>query len=63
MAETVRNLMITLYECPHCGYLTFPSGEEEEHGPPECSHGLLFGLDPCGGGESEMQKVQFERKS
>mgnify|MGYP000884197514 FL=1 len=54
--------IIELWECPSCGRLQFPDGTEEDYGPPECDHGLMFGTDPDGGGESEMVPVVFVRE-
>lgn len=31
----------------------------DEHGPPECDHGLLFGDGPDGGGEVEMTQAFY----
>jgi hypothetical protein len=45
------------FVCPRCRALRLADGCEDEHGPPECNHGLLFGSTPDGGGESEMQPV------
>lgn len=49
---------LTVYRCPRCGAYQTPTGEEAEYGPPECSHGLLFGTNPGGGGEAEMVPVE-----
>lgn len=50
---------ITLFHCSYCGSLQFPQGDEDETGPPECTHGLMFGLTPDGGGEVEMVLTKF----
>lgn len=54
---------ISLYECPRCGRLRFPEGDEPTYGPPECDHGLWFGDGPDGGGECEMVEVEFTRSA
>lgn len=53
--------VVGLYRCPRedCGRLFFPTGVEEQNGPPECNHGLFFGTDPSGGGESETELVPY----
>lgn len=63
MFDIHRAREVVLYECPYCGMLRFPSGDEEECGPPECYHGLLFGLNADGGGESEMLPVRYSREA
>lgn len=50
---------VPLYVCPQCASVRLPDGTEEEYGPPECNHGLLFGTDPSGGGEVEMIPVEY----
>jgi DNA-directed RNA polymerase subunit RPC12/RpoP len=54
-------MIYKVYICPRCQAMALPTGEEQEHGPPECSHGLFFGLDPSGGGECEMVEVEVVR--
>jgi DNA-directed RNA polymerase subunit RPC12/RpoP len=53
-----RQVTYTIYVCPECGSYQTPDGSEAEYGPPECSHGRLFGSTPDGGGEAEMEAIQ-----
>lgn len=49
---------ITVARCPVCEQLEWFYPEE---GLPECDHGLLFGTGPSGGGEADMEAVEFVR--
>ena len=55
--EETRVRRWTVFACPTCSSLFLPSGDEDKYGPPECNHGLMFGTNPDGGGESECDPV------
>ena len=68
MTDRLRDM--TLYECPECGRLFFPTGVEDQDGPPECGHGSLFSdgdepearLVPAVVGIT-VKQVAFERRA
>lgn len=55
---TPRAEAMVVWRCPECGSYRVPDGTEAVYGPPECSHGLMFGSTPDGGGEVEMERIE-----